>query len=100
MHESHKYNNPLPKCLDKVFNSKIVLFYSVRKFCDYIVKAAQCTKFPLCAGFGEGPDDKGLFVRNLTLYFYKRLFSRLEHVTSRSRDNNFISYTNVSILTR
>ncbi|XVF03453.1 hypothetical protein REPUB_Repub04eG0262700 [Reevesia pubescens] len=48
----------------------------------------RCTKLPLYAGSGEGSGHFGPIVRNLPLHFCKRLFPRLELVTSRSHGSN------------
>jgi hypothetical protein len=37
----------------------------------------------------EGSDHFGSYVRNISLYFYKRLFPGLEPITSLSQDNSF-----------
>jgi hypothetical protein len=44
---------------------------------------------PACAGFGEGSDHFGSYVHSLSLHFCKRLFLRLEPMTSWSQDNSF-----------
>jgi hypothetical protein len=44
---------------------------------------------PTCAGSEEGSDHFGSYVRNLFLYFCKRLFLELEPMTSWSQGSNF-----------
>jgi hypothetical protein len=44
---------------------------------------------PACAGFREGFDHCGSYVRSLSLHFCKRLFLGLELMTSWSQGNNF-----------
>jgi hypothetical protein len=44
---------------------------------------------PACAGSREGPDQFGSYVRSFFLHFCKRLFLRLEPMTSWSQGNNF-----------
>lgn len=54
-------------------------------------KGATCTRLPLCVGSRE----QGCIVRSLTSHFYKKLFPRLEHVTSWSHSGNFTNYAKV-----
>jgi hypothetical protein len=42
-----------------------------------------------CAGSGEGSDHIGSYVRSLFLHFFKRLFPRLEPMTSLLQGNSF-----------
>jgi hypothetical protein len=42
-----------------------------------------------CVGSGEGSDHFGPYVHILSLYFCKKLFQRLEPMTSWSQGNNF-----------
>jgi hypothetical protein len=44
---------------------------------------------PACTGSEEGSDHFGSHVHSLSLHFYKRLFPRLESMTSWSQGNNF-----------
>jgi hypothetical protein len=44
---------------------------------------------PACAVFGDGSNNFGSYVRNLSLHFCKMLFSGLETMTSWSQGNNF-----------
>jgi hypothetical protein len=44
---------------------------------------------PACAGFGEGSDHFGSYVRSFFLYFCKRLFPILEPMTSWSQGSSF-----------
>jgi hypothetical protein len=46
---------------------------------------------PTCIGSGEGCNHFGSYVLSLSLHFCKRQFSRLEHMTSWSQDNNFVA---------
>lgn len=53
---------------------------------------SDARNLPLCAGPQGMDEPKRSIMRSFTLHFYKRLFSRLESVTSRwSHDNNFTS---------
>ncbi|XP_042412475.1 probable serine/threonine-protein kinase PBL18 [Zingiber officinale] len=61
---------------DNRFQSNAHLF-------TYEQRTARCSKFPSIQGLREGS-----IVHNLFLHC-KRLFTRFEHVTSRSHDNNF-----------
>lgn len=61
--------------------SKISQSLQIKVITIYIKKAAM--KILLMQGL-----EKGFIVRNFTL-LYKRLFSRLELVTSKLHDNNF-----------
>ena len=53
--------------------------WSEPNFC--IALGSPVHEAPACAGFGEGSDHFGSFVRSLSLHFCKRLFPGLEPVT-------------------
>ena len=61
--------------------------WSELNFC--IALGSPVHEAPACAGFGEGSDHFGSFVRSLSLHFCKRLFPGLEPVTSWSQGNSF-----------
>ncbi|XP_042417166.1 probable serine/threonine-protein kinase PBL18 isoform X1 [Zingiber officinale] len=67
----------ITECTDNSFQSNAHL-------CTYEQRTAQCSKFPSI----QSPRERSI-VHSFFLHC-KRLFTRFEHVTSRSHDNNFI----------
>jgi hypothetical protein len=51
--------------------------------------AARCMKLPVCAGPGKGQTTWGLCTQPFPANFCKRLFPRLEPVTSWSQGGSF-----------
>jgi hypothetical protein len=60
-------------------------------FIHECVKGSPVHIAPACAGSREESDHFGSCVHSLSLHFYKRLFLRLEPMTSWSQGNSFIA---------